>query len=106
MEIIIERGAGLDVHKANVVACIMGTGIKKEIRTYLTMTNDLFRLKGWLQENRITHVAMESTGVYWKPVFNVLEDSFEVSLFILMTLFSFPGLFFQPAHADAILLSA
>lgn len=80
MDIIIERGAGLDVHKGNVVACIMGIGIKKEIRTYLTMTNDLFRLKAWLQENRITHVAMESTGVYWKPVFNILEDSFNVIL--------------------------
>ena len=80
MDIIIERGAGLDVHKENVVACIMGDGIKKEVRTYLSMTNDLFRLKAWLQENQITHVAMESTGVYWKPVFNVLEDSFEVIL--------------------------
>jgi len=80
MEIIVERGAGLDVHKGRVVACIMGTGIKKEIRTYLTMTNDLLRLKAWLKEHGITHVAMESTGVYWKPVFNILEDSFEVLL--------------------------
>jgi len=80
MEIIIEKGCGLDVHKGTVVACIMGTGIKKEIRTYRTMTNDLLKLKGWLQESGITHVAMESTGVYWKPVFNLLEDSFEVIL--------------------------
>jgi len=80
MDIIVERGAGLDVHKGTVVACVMGTGIKKEIRTYRTMTNDLFRLKEWLKENRVTHVAMESTGVYWKPVFNVLEDSFKVML--------------------------
>jgi transposase len=58
----------------------MGPGIKKEIRTYLTMTNDLFRLKEWLKETCITHVAMESTGVYWKPVFNVLEDALEVTL--------------------------
>lgn len=80
MDIIIERGAGLDVHKGKVVACIMGVGIKKEIRTYQTMTNDLFRLKEWLREKGITHVAMESTGVYWKPLYNVLEDSFEVIL--------------------------
>ncbi len=80
MDIIVERGAGLDVHKGRVVACIMGMGIKKEIRTYLTMTNDLLRLKAWLKEHGITHVAMESTGVYWKPVFNILEDSFEVLL--------------------------
>ena len=80
MDIIVERGAGLDVHKKIVVACVMGTGMKKEIRTYSTMTNDLFRLKAWLQECRITQVAMESTGVYWKPVFNILEDAFEVIL--------------------------
>ena len=80
MDIIVERGAGLDVHKETVVACIMGTGIKKEIRTFSTMTNDLLRLKEWLKENRITHVAMESTGVYWKPIFNILEDGFEVIL--------------------------
>jgi len=80
MEIIVDRGCGIDVHKATVVACIMGTGIKKEIRTYTTMTNDLLRLKAWLKDNRITHVAMESTGVYWKPVFNILEGTFEVIL--------------------------
>jgi transposase len=80
MDIIVERGAGLDVHKETVVTCIMGTGIKKEIRTFSTMTNDLLRLKVWLKEQRVTHVAMESTGVYWKPIFNILEDSFEVIL--------------------------
>ena len=72
MDIIVERGAGLDVHKETVVTCIMGTGIKKEIRTFSTMTNDLLRLKVWLKEQRVTHVAMESTGVYWKPIFNIL----------------------------------
>ncbi|MCX5807547.1 MAG: IS110 family transposase [Proteobacteria bacterium] len=80
MDIIVERGAGLDVHKDTVVACIMGTGLKKEIRTFSTMTNDLLRLKIWLKENRITHIAMESTGVYWKPIFNILEDTFKVIL--------------------------
>jgi transposase len=80
MEIIVDKGCGLDVHKETVVACIMGTGIKKEIRTYSTMTNDLLRLKQWLKEKGITHVAMESTGVYWKPAFNILEDSCEVML--------------------------
>ncbi|MGA2331924.1 MAG: IS110 family transposase [Syntrophales bacterium] len=80
MDIIIKRGCGLDVHKKTIAACIMGIGIKKEIRTYGTMTNDLLRLKGWLKENSVTHVAMESTGIYWKPVFNILEDSFDVVL--------------------------
>jgi hypothetical protein len=74
MEIIMEKGCGLDVHKETVVTCIMGAEIKKEIRTYTAMTNDLLRLKEWLQISGITHVAMESTGVYWKPVFNILED--------------------------------
>jgi transposase len=80
MDIIIDRACGLDVHKETVVACIMGSNVKKEIRTYSTMTHDLLRLKQWLTENTITHVAMESTGVYWKPVFNILEDSFELLL--------------------------
>ncbi len=80
MEIIVQRGCGLDVHKETVVACVMGEGIKKEIKTFSTFTNDLVKLKEWLKLNKITHVAMESTGVYWKPIFNVLEEEFEVLL--------------------------
>lgn len=91
MEIIIDRGCGLDVHKKTVVACISGVGIKKEIRTYSTMTNDLLELKSWLKENKITHVAMESTGVYWKPVFNILEESFEVMLVNARHIKNVPG---------------
>jgi transposase len=79
-EIIIDKGCGLDVHKETVVACVMGSGIKKEIRTFSTKTNDLLSLKTWLSSMGITHVAMESTGSYWKPVFNVLEDSFTLIL--------------------------
>ena len=91
MDIVVEEGAGLDVHKAPVVACIMGTGIKKEIRTFTTMTNDLLRLKSWLKDNRIPHVAMESTGVYRKPVFNILEDAFEVILVNARRVKNVPG---------------
>ena len=80
MDVIIDKGCGLDVHKETVVACVMGSGIKKEIKTFDTMTGDLLRLKNWLIDLGITHVAMESTGPYWKPVFNILEDSFEVIL--------------------------
>ena len=80
MDIIIDKGCGLDVHKETVVACVMGSGIKKEIKTFDTMTGSLLRMKGWLTDVGITHVAMESTGPYWKPVFNILEDSFEVIL--------------------------
>jgi len=79
-EIIIDKGCGLDVHKETVVGCVMGSGIKKEIRTFSTKTNDLLRLKTWLSGLGITHIAMESTGPYWKPVFNVLEDGFTVIL--------------------------
>lgn len=80
MEILIENACGLDVHKDSVVACIMGAGIKKEIRTFRTITGDLLVMKEWLVTHRITHIAMESTGVYWKPVFNIIEDEFSVIL--------------------------
>ncbi len=76
MEIIIEKGCGLDVHKGTVVACIMGAGIKREIRTYTSMTNGLLRLKQWLQGHGITHVAMESTG----SIGNLLSTSWRIIL--------------------------
>ncbi|MEW6215094.1 MAG: IS110 family transposase [Nitrospirota bacterium] len=91
MELIVERGCGLDVHKEIVVACIMGVGIQNEIRTYSTMTNDLLQMKEWLKNNGITHVAIESTGVYWKPVFNILEDSFELVLVNARHIKNVPG---------------
>ena len=84
METVLQRCCGLDVHKATVVACLWikdKTGkIRKEIKTFGTMTADLLVLHDWLLANRATHVAMESTGVLWKPVHNLLEDSFEVLL--------------------------
>jgi transposase len=90
-EIIIDKGCGLDVHKETVVACVMGSGLKKEIRTFSAMTEDLFWLKSWLSDKGITHVVMESTGPYWKPVFNVLEDSFEVILVNARHIKNVPG---------------
>ncbi|MEW6618239.1 MAG: IS110 family transposase [bacterium] len=57
-----------------------GIGIAKEVRSYRTFTNDLLKLREWLKSKGVTHVAMESTGVYWKPVFNILEEDFEVIL--------------------------
>lgn len=80
MDIIVERGAGLDVHQETVVATIDGLGIKKETRTFGTFTGELERLRDWLKANGVTHAAMESTGIYWKPVFNILEEDFEVIL--------------------------
>lgn len=91
MEVIIERACGLDVHKETVTACVMGDGIKKGIRTFSTMTNDLLGLKEWLKEHKVTHVAMESTGIYWKPVFNILEDSFELLLVNARHIKNVPG---------------
>jgi transposase len=84
MEVIYSRCAGLDVHKKTVVACRMHTkanGHKEvEKRTFGTTTGELLALLAWLQAGGCTHVAMESTGVYWKPVYNILEDHVEVLL--------------------------
>lgn len=79
MEVLYEVCAGLDVHAKTVVACLIQRG-RKTIRTFGTMTEELLRLLEWLKAEGCTHVAIESTGVYWKPVFNVLEGSMEVML--------------------------
>jgi transposase len=73
MQVVHERCAGLDVHKKTVVACLL-TGAGKQIRTFGTMTQQLLALVDWLEAERVTHVAMESTGVYWKPIYNLLEN--------------------------------
>lgn len=70
---VVSRGCGLDVHKKVVVATIDGEDIRKETREFSTITSSLKEMSNWLMERGITHVAMESTGVYWKPVYNVLE---------------------------------
>jgi len=72
MRVVHERCAGLDVHKKTVVACVI-TPEGREIRTFSMMTEDLLALVDWLQERGCRVVAMESTGVYWKPVYNLLE---------------------------------
>lgn len=84
MEVVYERCAGLDVHKKSVTACRItpaaGRGWQKESRRFGTMTDELLKLADWLRAGQVTAVAMESTGVYWKPVFNILESEFEVLL--------------------------
>lgn len=75
MEVVFPRCCGLDIHKKSVVACAITPG-GKETRTFSTMTKDLLELKNWLLSLEVTHVAMESTGVYWKPIYNLLEDRF------------------------------
>lgn len=79
MDIIHRCCCGLDVHARTVVACLIKDG-KKQTRTFSTMTDDLLMLSDWLSREGCTHVAIESTGVYWKPVFNLLEGVLEVVL--------------------------
>ncbi len=82
MDVLHERCCGLDVHKKSVVACLLTPGVggeaQKEVRTFGTVTQDVLALCDWLREAGCTHVAMESTGVYWKPLYNVMEGHFEV----------------------------
>ena len=77
MQVIFERVCGLDVHKKVVVACLRvlsaGGRVRSEVRRFGTMTQDLLALLEWLQQAQVTHVAMESTGVFWKPIYNILE---------------------------------
>jgi transposase len=84
VEVVYERCCGLDIHKQTVVACLLVSGPgrppSREIRTFGTLTDELLQLADWLAAAGCTHVAMESTGVYWKPLYNLLEGSFELLL--------------------------
>jgi transposase len=84
MDVIFPACAGLDVHKKTVVACCITPGRgrepQRETRTFATMTDDLLALSDWLTHQGVTHVAMESTGEFWKPVYNLLEGSFTLLL--------------------------
>ncbi len=90
MEVLYRCCAGLDVHAKTVVVCLIQDG-RKEVRTFSTMTDDLLALSDWLVEAGCTHVAMESTGVYWKPVFNLLEGLLEVLLVNAQHVKAVPG---------------
>jgi transposase len=95
MEAILERCCGLDVHRDTVVACLLFGTLdekpKKEIRTFSTMSKGLHELFDWLHDTGCTHVAMESTGVYWKPVYHVLEGSVDISLANAQRIKNVPG---------------
>jgi transposase len=95
MDLIHARCAGLDVHKKTVVACIRRTGpdgaVTAAVRTFGTMTAQLLALADWLDAEGVRHVAMESTGVYWKPIFNILEGRFAVILVNAHRLKQVPG---------------
>jgi len=95
MEIVYAHCAGLDVHKKTVVVAIIvpdeAGGLRKEVRTFGTMTADLLALSDWLMTCGVTHVAMESTGEYWKPVYNILENNFEILLVNAQHIKAVPG---------------
>jgi transposase len=86
MEVLHPCCSGLDVHKKSITACVLWAEargkVRKEKRRFGTFTQDLLRLADWLKQSGVTHVAMESTGVYWKPVYNMLEGQFEEVLVV------------------------
>ena len=71
---LIQRACGIDVYSKVLVATVQGDGFQRETRNFYTFTGSLKELKEWLLTNEVTHVAMESTGVYWKPVYKVLRS--------------------------------
>jgi len=95
MQVIHERCAGLDVHKKTAVACVWLTPPaspdSQETRSFATMTADLLALSDWLKSQAVTHVAMESTGVYWKPIYNLLEGNFELLVVNAQHIKAVPG---------------
>jgi transposase len=95
MDLLHASCAGLDVHKETVVACVRRRDAKGKVqqqtRTFGTMTRQLLELADWLAEQAVTHVAMESTGVYWKPIWNLLEDQFEILLVNAQHIKQVPG---------------
>jgi transposase len=94
MEEILERCCGLDVHRDTITACVMigqGNQKRKEIRTFSTFTCDIKELASWLKSLNIWTVAVESTGIYWKPIFNIFEDDFEVILVNAQHVKNVPG---------------
>jgi transposase len=84
MDVVYRRCCGIDVHKETVAACVLqweeGGQVRKEKKVFGTMTRSLHELAAWLSQHEVTHVAMEATGVYWEPVWNVLEGQFHLLL--------------------------
>ncbi len=96
MDVVYANVCGLDLHQRRIVACTIVTDaaagrVRKAVRTFGTMTDDLLALADWLTSLGVTHVAMESTGVLWKPVYNLLEDQFTLVLANAQHLKTVPG---------------
>ena len=103
MDVVYRCCCGLDVHKNSVTACVLWAGGngqgRQEKRKYDTFTRDLLGLSDWLRECGVTHVAMESTGVYWKPVFHILEGQFTVLVVNAQHVKAIPGKKTDPGDA-------
>jgi transposase len=92
MQVVHEVCCGLDVHKKSVTACVLwASGRRRQTRAFGTFTRELLELGDWLRDCGVTHVALESTGVYWKPVWNLLEGQFEVLLVNAQHIKAVPG---------------
>jgi transposase len=94
MHVVYERCAGLDVHKKNVVACVILTfreKVEQMVQTFQTTTAGLLALFAWLKSLQVTHIAMESTGIYWRPIFNVLEEGHTIILVNAQHMKAIPG---------------
>jgi transposase len=92
MQVVHEVCCGLDVHKKSVTACVLwAAGRRRQTREFGTFTKDLLELADWLRVCGVTQVALESTGVYWKPVWNLLEGQFEVLLVNAQHIKAVPG---------------
>lgn len=89
--LVIQRGSGLDVHQRSVVATASGVDIPSITQTFGTFTSQVEELKVWLNSLGVTHIAMESTGIYWKPIFNILEKDFEIILVNARHIKNVPG---------------
>ncbi|MEO8957138.1 MAG: IS110 family transposase [Ktedonobacteraceae bacterium] len=95
MELVYQRCCGIDIHKKVIVACLIILGADgqrhKELRSFRTVTTELLQLLDWLKAANCTHVAMESTGVYWKPIYNLLEGHFELLVVNAQHIKAVPG---------------
>lgn len=103
MEVLVDRCAGVDVHKKSVTLCVMTTEGRKIVKTlhqFSTFHRDLVLMREWLLGQRLTHVAMEATGEYWKPVYEVLEGSFELLLANPQHVKNVPGRKTDPKDAE------
>lgn len=95
MDVLLSNVAGLDVHQKEIVVCVLtGTedeSFQKEIQSFSTLTRSLYELLEWLGERQVTHIAMESTGIYWVPIYNILEGFFDITLANAQRIKNVPG---------------